>query len=207
MNYTKYRYIYPPRPENKLPFDSLSDDSAFMAQPKLNGSNLTVYTDGNKVILMTRHNSEMSNVLLDRNIFKTLHRGNGWMAINGEYMNKSKNDSNNKLFNHKFVIFDIIVFNGRQTVGMTFKERYDLLCELYSSEKCDNYINKINNWVYIVNTFNSNFTNIFKNLITIDMYEGLVLKQKNAKLKNGISQKNNTNTQLKIRKKTKNYNY
>jgi len=207
MNYTKYRYIYPPRPENKIPFESLSDDSAFMAQPKLDGSNLTVYTDGNKVILMTRHNSEMSNVSLDKNIFKSLHRGTDWMAINGEYMNKSKNDGNNKLFNHKFIIFDIIVFNGRQTVGMTFKERYDLLCELYSSKKYDNYINKINNWVYIVNTFNLNFTNIFKNLITIDMYEGLVLKQKNAKLKNGISQKNNTNTQLKIRKKTKNYNY
>jgi len=83
MNYTKYRYIYPPRPENKIPFESLSDDSAFMAQPKLDGSNLTVYTDGNKVILMTRHNSEMSNVSLDKNIFKSLHRGNGWMAING----------------------------------------------------------------------------------------------------------------------------
>lgn len=207
MNYTKYRYIYPPRPENKLPFDCLVDDNAFMAQPKLNGSNLTVYTDGNKVMLMTRHNSEMSNILLDKNIFKSLHRGNGWMAINGEYMNKSKNNSDNKLFNHKFVIFDIIVFNGRQTVGMTFKERYDLLCNLYNSKKYDNYINKINDWTYIVNTFNSNFLNVFKNLINIDMYEGLVLKQKNAKLKNGVSQKNNINTQLKIRKQTKNYNY
>ena len=89
----------------------------------------------------------------------------------------------------------------------SFNEIKSLILKLYNSKKYDNYINRINDWTYIVNTFNSNFLNVFKNLITIDMYEGLVLKQKNAKLKNGISQKNNINTQLKIRKQTKNYNY
>lgn len=206
INYNKYRYIYPPRPENKLPSDKLSDDNLYMAQPKLNGSNLTVYTNGKDVILMTRHKTSM-NVLLDKDMFKSLHRGNGWMAINGEYMNKSKNNCNNKLFNHKFVIFDILVFNGKQTIGMTFDERYNLLNKIYSSKKYDNYIKKINNWVYIVETFYENFNKNFNKLINTDMYEGLVLKEKQAKLKNGISKKNNTNSQFKVRKPTKNYNY
>jgi len=206
ISYNKYRYIYPPRPENKLPPNKLIDDNSFMAQPKLNGSNLTVYTNGIEVILMTRHKTKM-NVLLNEKIFKSLHKGSGWMAINGEYMNKSKNGYDNKSFNHRFVIFDILVFNGKQTIGMTFEERYKLLNKLYNPKKYDNYIKKINNWVYIVETFYKDFNNIFNKLINIDMYEGLVLKEKQAKLKNGISQKNNINSQLKVRKPTKNYNY
>lgn len=51
------------------------------------------------------------------------------------------------------------------------------------------------------------FVNIYTRLTQIDMYEGLVLKLSNVKLKNGVSQKNNTEAQIKIRKETKNYNY
>ena len=39
------------------------------------------------------------------------------------------------------------------------------------------------------------------------MYEGWVLKKKGSKLKNGLSEKNNTDTQMKFRKPTKNYSY
>ena len=39
------------------------------------------------------------------------------------------------------------------------------------------------------------------------MYEGWVLKKRMAKLKNGLSEKNNTDSQMKFRKPTKNYSY
>ena len=39
------------------------------------------------------------------------------------------------------------------------------------------------------------------------MIEGLVLKRSNAKLELGTSELNNTKSQIKIRKSTKNYKY
>jgi hypothetical protein len=205
--YKKYRYIYPPRPENKTTSGELSKyEGRYIAQPKLNGSNLTVYTDGFDVILMNRHKQEMK-VDIPLEVFRKLHRGNGWIAINGELMNKSKKDTTSRVFNHKFVIFDVIVYNGKQMVGKTFQERINLINELYQSENHDNYIKKHNKDVYVVKTFTDKFRIIYDELVSFDMYEGLVLKDRNAKLKNGVSQKNNINTQIKVRKATKNYSF
>jgi ATP-dependent DNA ligase len=178
-----------------------------MAQPKLNGSNLLVFTNGYEIKLYNRHNSSITNVKLPQSDFLSLHKGNGWIVLNGEFMNKSKNNSNKELFNQKFVIFDILVYEGKQTVGMNFEERFDLLNKLYPSIDYDGVINKVNQNIFIVKSFYQNFNNIFNKIVLTDMYEGLVLKKIKAKLKNGITEKNNTDSQMKFRKPTKNYSY
>ncbi len=207
--YKKYRYIYPPRPESKVRYTELPkyDNNTYLGQPKLNGSNCEVYTNGVDVYIMNRHKGELSNVKLGKKVFTDLHRGEGWMVLNGEYMNKAKKGKDCLEFNNKFVIFDILVYNGKQTIGTTFEERVDLLKNLYDSKEYDNIIRKINNDIYIVETFFEGFQDIYKNLISIDMYEGFVLKKKKSKLKNGISQKNNSGSQIKVRKPTKNYDF
>lgn len=209
IGYQKFRYIFPPRPENKIPSSELEkyDNNLYIGQPKLNGSNLTVYTDGDEVILMNRHKETLSNVVLPKEHFRKLHRGNGWIAINGEYMNKSKSNCNNEIFNHKFVIFDILVYNGKQTVGKTFKERADLIGELYETKKYDDFIDKINENIFVVKNFFTNFVKVYEKLVETDMYEGLVLKKMNEKLKNGVTKTNNVGGQIKCRKETKNYKF
>ena len=207
--YKKYRYIYPPRPESKIRNTELIkyDNGTFISQPKLNGSNCTIYTNGIDVYIMNRHKQELSNVKLGKKVFTDLHRGEGWMAINGEYMNKSKNNGDGLTFNNKFVIFDILIYEGKQMVGTTFEYRVDLLKNLYDSVKYDNIIRKINDDIYIVETFFEGFDSIYEDIVSIDMYEGLVIKKKKSKLENGISQKNNSSSQIKVRKPTKNYDF
>ena len=139
--------------------------------------------------------------------FLSLHRGNGWLVLNGEYMNKSKLNGKNEVFNHKLVIFDVLVYNGIQTIGMTFEERVNLLDKLYTQSDYDGFINKVSDKVYMVKSFYENFHQTYQKIIQTDMYEGWVLKKRNAKLKNGISEKNNTDSQMKFRKPTKNYSY
>ena len=56
-------------------------------------------------------------------------------------------------------------------------------------------------------SFYENFNTIYQKIVQIDMYEGWVLKKRMAKLKNGLSEKNNTDSQMKFRKPTKNYSY
>lgn len=208
--YLNYRYIFPPRPKNAIPDTELSfwDNGSLLAQPKLNGSNCVIFTNGEKTIVMNRHNQRLTNFNISDSEIKDIYRGEGWMILNGEYMNKSKSDENNQVFNHKFVIFDILGFNGEYLVGKTFEERVILLDEIYGQVDSDKeYLFKVTENVYRVKSYTVDFKNIFDKLTPIDMLEGLVMKRKNARLELGTSENNNTRSQLKCRKATKNYKY
>jgi hypothetical protein len=169
---------------------------------------MVIFTNGVELHVKNRHNEDMSNVKLPREEFLKLHRGIGWMVIVGEYMNKSKKDHNGKVFNHKFVIFDIIVMNDVQLIGKTFKERIELLDELYGTSDSEQpVLYKIYDNTYRVKSFNLGFQKLFDELIEVDMIEGFVFKMLNAKLENGIRSDNNSRGQLKCRKPTKNYGH
>lgn len=209
MNYPNFRYLFPPRPEVKIPPSSIKDyeEKNYVAQPKLNGSCAVLFTDGHQVILMNRHAKTFGNkLLIDNKCLKSLHRGNGWLVLTGEYMNKSKRDTQGKLFNGCFVIFDVLVYQS-QHLELTFEERQKLLDELYEGNPYDGYISKIENQLYRVNNFKTNLTQSFGEITKTDMYEGFVLKRPSAPLEIGWRSANNVGWQLKIRKPTKNYAY
>lgn len=209
--YTNYRYIYPPRPRNAIQDSELDswDNGSLVGQVKLNGSNISIYTNGTKHIVMNRHGQRLTNFQLTDNEIKDIYRGTGeWMVINGEYMNKSKSDENAQVFNHKFVIFDILVYNNEYLVGSTFEQRIQLLDKLYGqvdSEK--DYLYKISQNTYRVKSYDVGFKSLFDKYTPIDLVEGLVLKRKNSKLEISSGVENNWRGQLKSRKRTLNYKY
>jgi len=209
--YINYRYLYPPRPKNAISPDDLNfwDSNSLLAQPKLNGSNCLIFTNGVKVVVMNRHNQRLTNFRLTDEEVKSLYRGNGgWMILNGEYLNKSKMDETGQPFNHKFVIFDILCFDGDYLVGKTFEERVQLLDTLYDQINCEKeYLFGISENVYRVKSYLSGFNDLFNKLTPIDMIEGLVMKRRNARLEIGSSEMNNVKSQIKCRKATKNYKY
>ena len=209
--YINYRYLYPPRPKNAISPDDLNfwDSNSLLAQPKLNGSNCLIFTNGVKVVVMNRHNQRLTNFRLTDEEVKSLYRGNGgWMILNGEYLNKSKMDETGQPFNHKFVIFDILCFDGDYLVGKTFEERVQLLDTLYDQINCEKeYLFGISENVYRVKSYLSGFNDLFNKLTPIDMIEGLVMKRKNARLEIGSSEMNNVKSQIKCRKATLNYKY
>lgn len=209
--YTNFKYIYPPRPKNAISPEDLNfwDNGTLIAQPKLNGSNCVIFTNGEDFYVMNRHKQRLTNFKIDNSELSEIYRGNGeWMIINGEYMNKSKNDENDNVFNHKLVIFDILAYNGEYLVGSTFTDRVQLLNDIYGQEKSEkDYLYKISNNIYRVKSYLTDFEKIFQNFIKVDMLEGLVMKRINAKLEIGTSELNNVKSQLKCRKPTKNYKY
>jgi ATP-dependent DNA ligase len=209
--YITYRYIYPPRPKNAISPDDLNfwDNRTLICQPKLNGSNCLIFTNGVKVIVMNRHNQRLTNFQLSDDEVKNLYRGDGgWLILNGEYLNKSKMDETGQPFNHKFVIFDILCFNGDYLVGKTFEERINLLDTLYDNVESEkDYLYNISTNVYRVKSYRNGFKDFFDKYTPIDMIEGVVLKRANARLEVGASEQNNVKSQLKSRKATKNYKY
>lgn len=209
MNYKKY--IYPPRPATKAPESSIETLSGlgFVAQPKLNGSCSELYTDGKLLDFTTRHKKPFSNkLLINDDEFLSLHRGNGWIVLAGEYMNKSQRGTDGKVFNGKFVIWDMLVYNGEHLLGSTVEERLDLLSDIYPVTSHDGWIGQISENTFRALTIQpDHFSSAWKELIGTQMYEGMVFKKKTGKLGLGFNANNNTGWQVKVRKPTKNYSY
>jgi len=209
MIYKGDKYIYPPRPENNFPRNGMNnfDDGTYMAQPKFNGSCTETYVGENLWKVMNRHRAPLNGFRIPKNEIKDIIPNSGDNIVVGEYMNKSKKDESGNIFNHKFVIFDIIVLNNEHLIGKTFQERLDILHDMLNFVDENEYSYKITDNIYLTKTFYSGFGEIWDKLVKIDMIEGLVLKRKSVGLEPGTTEKNNIRSQLKCRKSTKNYNY
>ncbi len=210
IDYNNFYYIYPPRPKNAIDPKHLKtwDDNSMVCQIKTNGSNALIFMDGKDCYIYNRHGSRLSNVEINREEILNLYSGKGWMVINGEYLNKSKKDENNQTFNHKLIIFDILVYNSQYLVGKTFGERIELLDSIYGTKNSEKeYLFGVSQNVYRVKSYQNDFKQMFDKYTPIDMVEGVVLKRKNARLELGSTELNNSKSQLKSRKKTKNYRF
>ena len=208
VKYDKFRYMYPPRPEYKITPEQLSNyEKDHLSQVKMNGSCCEIYIQGDEFRYFGRHQNEnLSNFKLKIDDLRVLNCGNNnYNVIVGEYMNKNQNGLDGKPWNHKFVIFDILVYNGEYLLGTTFEERVKLLDDIFGQIDENEYLYKINDNVFRVKTFYDIFLERWKNIIKIGMLEGLVLKKKEQKLTRGLSEKNNLSH--KCRKPTKNYNF
>lgn len=203
--------MFPPRPKNAIDPEEVNfwDNGSLIAQPKLNGSNSVIFTNGTQFHVMNRHGQRLTNFNISEEVKKTLTSGdNRWMVLNGEYLNKNKNDETGNPFNHKLILFDILVYKSNYLVGTTFQERIELMDNLYGNNKSEKeYLYSISENIYRVKSYENNFKNIFDDLSRTDMIEGLVMKRKNAKLEVAGSVDNNTKSQIKVRKGTKNYKY
>lgn len=210
IDYNNFYYIYPPRPKNTIDPKHLKtwDDNSMVCQIKTNGSNALIFMDGKDCYIYNRHGSRLSNVEINREEILNLYTGKGWMVINGEYLNKSKKDENNQTFNHKLIIFDILVYNSQYLVGKTFGERIELLDSIYGTKNSEKeYLFGVSQNVYRVKSYQNDFKQMFDKYTPIDVVEGVVLKRKNARLELGSTELNNSKSQLKSRKATKNYRF
>jgi hypothetical protein len=208
--YLNFKYYFPPRPEYMVQADKLSTyEEKYFAQPKLNGSCCEIYIKGDEVKNFGRHqNEKLTGFKLKIDDLRVLNCGNdNWNVIVGEYMNKSQTGLDGKVWNHKFVIFDILVYNGEYLLGSTFEERVALMDELFGTVEENEYLYKINDNVYRVKTFYDKFLERWNEIVKIGMLEGLVMKKKEAKLERGLSESNMKLYMAKCRKETKLYKF
>lgn len=214
--YTKYSYLFPPRPEKTTHPDELSkyDNDRFIAQPKYNGTCCNVFISEDEIVVMNRHAGKITSQY-NHIDFKGMHKGKGWMVVSGEFLNKNQKGEDGKPFNLKFVLWDILVYQGEYLIGVTLEERLNLLEKLFpcsgmsvGKSTFENYkhlcCTKHEN-IYRAPSYYKNFDKLYKSIVDTDLYEGVVLKRRDAKLAFGFNSKNNNDWQIKCRKPTKNY--
>lgn len=218
MKYLKYSYLFPPRPIQTTHHTELGkyDNEQFIAQPKYNGTCCNVFISKDEIIVMNRHKGSITSEYSHID-FRGMHRGEGWMVVCGEFLNKNKKGEDGKPFNLKFVIWDILVYNGKYLLGSTFEERMDLLENLYPCSQMVVDEQKFTSYqhlcctphanVYKAPCYYVNFLALYKSIEKTDLYEGLVIKRRDARLAFGLTEKNNNDWQIKCRKPTKNYDF
>ena len=207
IDYLNFRYLFPPRPERVVPEVSLQkfETMGYVWQPKLNGSCGCLFTNGKETIFMSRHKAKFVHDHMNRSELTALAK-NSWTVLVGEYMNKSQKGLDRKVFNNKFVIFDILVHANKYLLGTTFKQRQMIIDNLYPSTYYDGWVSRISESVFRANNFMENIPATYNEIIKIGMYEGLVGKKENGKLEIGMHAANNKGWHVKVRKPTKNYN-
>lgn len=215
MQYINYQYIYPPRPEYEINQTYLQqyDNGDYVAQVKYNGSCAVVFLPGDGTYkIMNRHKQPLTRVK-DIGLHR-LETPGRWTVLVGEYLNKSQAGERG-LFNHKFVIFDILVAESEYLTGSTVMQRLTILEGMYPCFGTVAGPTGLEGYRYLCNTnfsgiyrapsYLTSFDELFKNVIVTPLYEGLVLKRREAQLQFGFTAGNNTDYMLKIRKPTKNY--
>jgi ATP-dependent DNA ligase len=216
--YLNFNYIYPPRPEYKIsPYElNKFDNGDYVAQPKYNGTCCVVFTNGIDTYVYNRHKQPLSSYCKDIS-FDKLARTNDWYVYTGEYLNKGKLGENGTKEKDKFIIWDILVWDGMYLIGDTLMSRLDLLenafpcqrsrvdedgLEIYTHLCLTNI-----KGVYKAPSYLNDFEKLYQDIVKTDLYEGLVLKKLESKLDFGFQELNNQNWQVKCRKPTKVYHF
>src|SRR5579859_6691628 len=133
--YNDFKYIYPPRPETAMD-PALLDDTGpgWIAQPKYNGSCAVVFINGRKDYRI--YNRHAERLTLQKPIsYTALNDCDKYMVLCGEYLNKNKIGEDHNVFNHKFIIWDILVWKGQYLIGQTFEQRLVLLHALFGTSR------------------------------------------------------------------------
>lgn len=209
MDYSEFKYLWPPRPEKAIPSNLLGfhKKRGYVAQFKKNGTcSVIAVSPDRKLICMNRHNSEhklWEPTKASSEIFKAIP-GKGWYVFVAELLH-SKVSNGQKDTNY---IFDMIVENSVHLVGVSFVERQQKLQDLFLSgnedETTSHYVLNANTWLA------KNHTEGFKELfegISSEEDEGLVLKDPRSELNNCFRPSTNSDWQVKCRKPHKNYGF
>lgn len=208
MKYTQYSFLFPPRPSNAISDDVIDafDDGTFLAQVKTDGSCCLIFSNGKEFRVMNRHNAILTNVQIADELRK-LNKSDKWSVLVGEYLNKNKLDENLNPFNHKYIIFDILVYDNDYLLGKTFTQRQELLDSLYELKEYNFYLDQISENIFRVKNFYSNFHELWLKLVKIGVCEGLVFKRKKSPLEVGYALLNNSKSMFKCRKRSKNIKF
>ena len=202
MDYTDYRYLWPPRPETKIakPMLGFYQSRGYVAQKKKNGTCTVVFARGDQVIFKTRHNDDHKLWTPQADHIKFFAGSKGWNVFVGELLH-SKVTGGPK---HELYLFDQLVHEGQSLTGTTFEARQANLRSRYPGTDEGDQI-RVAPRVTLAQNFCSGFAKLFSLLKKED--EGLVLKDPKAVLKACLKADSNRAWQVKCRISNANYSF
>jgi len=206
MEYASYMYLWPPRPESKIPvgMTGFYDRKSWTAQAKLNGTCSVIFANGEQCIIKTRHDDDhkaWTPKTEHVEFFKSTAVNGNWNVFVAELMHNK-----GPLIKDMLYVFDVLVYQGCQLIGQTFAARQALLEQIIPGNETELWYEHSRQIVRARN-HTGNSRELYQRISEIPYVEGLVLKDPNAALGLCNRKDNNTGWQVKCRKTTKNYGF
>lgn len=209
MDYSEYQYLFPPRPDNKIPSNLLGfyEKRNWFAQVKKNGTCTVIFARGTEVIFKQRHFDEDHRQWspLSEHVRFFQSSSTDWNVYVGELLHNKTPHIKNQIY-----LFDQLVKDGVHLVGTTLRDRQIMLLNNWdTTPEFDQH--RINEHFSIAKNFTTNFGQLYNSIIPQDGLlkenEGLVLKNPEAKLSSCFRQSANNSWQVKCRVPHKNYSF
>ena len=208
MDYTEFKYLFPPRPTAKVLPGSMKfmEKLGYGAQKKKNGTCTLIFTKGSEVVFKTRHfeideGNHRAWVPNKKHLQFFGSIGPNWNVFVAELLHNKGPSIKNELF-----IFDQVVKDGNSLVGTTFADRQGLLVDRWGKKFIDEGDQfRIHEHVTVARTFKTGFSDLYANLGPLD--EGLVFKLMRGKLDPCIKATANCGWQSKCRVPQRNYSF
>lgn len=199
-------FLWPPRPTKTVMPDFLGivEKQGWICQVKKNGTCTVIEYDAasGSVKAWTRHNEPHKQWTPDLSgpcLRKLKELTGGTYILVGELLHSKVPGIRDTLY-----LFDILVHDGKSLVGASYRERLGLLFSLWEIKEQNPHYVKVDERLWIANSFRSGFRNLFDSLVSPED-EGLVMKNPEATLDPCVRELANTKWSLKCRKPTKNY--
>jgi hypothetical protein len=203
VEYNQYSYLFPPRPENKIPRDMLPfyEKRGYWAQVKKNGTCTVIFAKGRQVIFKTRHNDDHRMWSPTPEHVRFFQGSDNWNVYCAELLHSKTPHVKNQLY-----IFDKIVDEGVHLVGTKFEERQLILQSQWVGElEKEHHQTRVHDYISVAENLTGDFDKVFDELLPED--EGLVLKNPRGRLDACLKQNSNNGWQVKCRIAHKNYSF
>ena len=197
-------YLWPPRPSDAFPCESLSSlerEGIWGMQAKKNGTCTLLAWDGSRLTVFDRHQKVQAWMMPDETRDAFSFSGKPF-ALAAELIHNKVKGVRNKVY-----VFDIMAHDGITLVGTKFKDRMSLLRTLYPGGTIEPTHRDMGGGAWIARTFTDGFAAFYESIVPNPMDEGVVLKRLNAPLCNLYREGANGSWQQKCRKPTKNYRF
>lgn len=208
--YEKFLYIYPPRPEVSYRFDSeslktLQRTPNWIAELKLNGQRNLLFVDPSGEIQMWGRDKDLHgnyyppNWLIEQIKTKLQLALGKWHVLDSELLDAKDKDSAAK---NVVCFFDVLVHDGLYLVGTTQRERHERLFNITGASLIEsgNFVRKLSENLWVLDDIPPDRWEEAWNLTSTSWIEGLVLKNAAAKLRFGLTDSNNSDWQVRVRK-------
>ena len=210
MKYTRWQFLFPPRPDAAIPSAMLAfyEKKGWSAQYKKNGTNTIIGISPEKEFTaMTRHKTEHKAWQLTGHIKKELTRlfpEAEWFVLCAEIMHSKTPTIKDTIYIH-----DCLVWQGEFLLNSTFAERCKLLDDRMIpnsvSESESHYVCDTEGKIWFAKRFTKKFKEIFQAIKNVKIDEGLVLKDPEGKLRACSRPDDNSGWQVKCRHQAKGY--
>lgn len=214
--YTEFKYLYPPRPASKIPFDlsspvfrSWAKQPDSVAQLKLNGSrNLIFIAPNDDIEMWNRHKEKHRSYTAPKSLLDLIrdlpYPKGVWNVLDSELMHLKTPTVKDTVY-----FYDALVWGGEYLLGKTYTERYPLIQGFnlppFPLEK-----QSISGKLFIAQNYAPDqWEPVWNAAKTNDVLEGLVIKRIGnvSALQPGFREENNGGWMCRVRKSHKNYQF